>query len=100
MYTLNKCHVQVSIGFPFEHFKLPISIKIPVTTWQIVYIYMTAISPIYGSFMVVITDHMQMDKIQHVVDRYNEDIKHSRCKSDFKPFLYIAINFFHGSKQI
>ena len=26
----------------FKHLKLPISIKIPVTIWQIVYIYMTA----------------------------------------------------------
>ena len=29
----------------FNHLKLPISIKIPVIIWQIVYIYMTAISP-------------------------------------------------------
>ena len=29
----------------FKHLKLPISIKIPVTIWQIVNIYMTAISP-------------------------------------------------------
>ena len=36
-YTLNKYHL-----------KLPISIKIPVTIWQIVYIYMTAISPNYA----------------------------------------------------
>ena len=35
----------MSIGFPLlKHLKLPISIKIPVTIWQIVYIYMTAIS--------------------------------------------------------
>ena len=27
----------------FKHLNLPISIKIPVTIWQIVYIYMTAI---------------------------------------------------------
>ena len=33
--------------FPLKHLNLPISIKIlvPVTIWQIVYIYMTAISP-------------------------------------------------------
>ena len=36
----------MSIGFAsFKHLKLPISIKIPVTIWQIVYIDMTAISP-------------------------------------------------------
>ena len=36
----------MSIGFAsFKHLKLPISIKIPVTVSQIVYIYMTAISP-------------------------------------------------------
>ena len=29
----------------FKHPKLPISIKIPVTLWQTVYISMTAISP-------------------------------------------------------
>ena len=29
----------------FKHLKMPISTKIPVTIWQIVYIYMTAISP-------------------------------------------------------
>ena len=29
----------------FKHLKLPISIEIPVTIWQIVYIYMTAIPP-------------------------------------------------------
>ena len=37
----------MSIGFAsFEHPKLPISIKIPVTVQQIVYICMTALSPI------------------------------------------------------
>ena len=35
-YTLNKYHVNI------KHIKLPISIKIPVTIWQIVYIYVTA----------------------------------------------------------
>ena len=35
-----------SIAFTsFKHLNLPISIKILVITWQIVYIYMTAISP-------------------------------------------------------
>ena len=29
----------------FKHLKLPINIKTPVTIWQTVYIYMTAISP-------------------------------------------------------
>ena len=29
----------------FRHLNLPISIKIPVTLWKIVYIYMTTISP-------------------------------------------------------
>ena len=42
-YTLNKYHVHWL--FSFKHLKLPISIKIPVTFWQIVYIYMTAIPP-------------------------------------------------------
>ena len=40
-YTLNKYHVHWLSSF--KHLKLPISIKIPVTLWQIVYIYMTAI---------------------------------------------------------
>ena len=40
---LNKYHVHW-LSF-FEHLKLPISIKIPVIIWQIVYIYMAAISP-------------------------------------------------------
>ena len=36
----------MSIGFaPLKHLMLPISFKIPVTTWQIVHIYMTAKSP-------------------------------------------------------
>ena len=30
--------------------------------------------------------------------RYNEDIKHPRCKRDFKTFLYIAIIFFSWFK--
>ena len=42
-YTLNKYHVHWLSSF--QHLKPPISIKIPVTIWQIVYIYMTAISP-------------------------------------------------------
>ena len=42
-YTLNKYHVNWLSSF--KHLKLPISIKIPVTIPQIVYIYMTAISP-------------------------------------------------------
>ena len=37
------------LAFSFKHLKLPISVKIPVTIWQIVYIYMTAISPILFS---------------------------------------------------
>ena len=42
-YTPNKQYVHwLSI---FKHIKLPISIKMPVTIWQTVYIYMTAISP-------------------------------------------------------
>ena len=36
-YTLNKYHVHWLS--PFKHLKLPISIKIPVTILQIVYIY-------------------------------------------------------------
>ena len=40
-YTLNKYHVYWLSSF--KHHKLSISIKIPVTIWQIVYIYMTAI---------------------------------------------------------
>ena len=42
-YKLNKYHVQWFSSF--KHLKLPISFKIPVTVWQIVYIYMTALSP-------------------------------------------------------
>ena len=41
--TLNKCHVHWLSSF--KHLKLSISIKIPVTIWQIVYIFMTAIPP-------------------------------------------------------
>ena len=36
-------------AFSFKHLNLPISIKIPVTIWQTVYIYMTAISSILNS---------------------------------------------------
>ena len=56
-YTLNKYYVHWLSSF--KHLKPPISIKIPVTIWQIDYIYMTAISPNYafalkaGSCMVV-----------------------------------------------
>ena len=42
-YTLNKYHVHWLSSF--KHLNLPISIKIPVTIWQIVYIYMTTKSP-------------------------------------------------------
>ena len=42
-YTVNKCHVHWLSSF--KHLKSPISIKIPVTIWQIVNIYMTVISP-------------------------------------------------------
>ena len=42
-YTLNKYHVHWLTSF--KNLNLPISIKIPVTIWQIVYIYMTAIRP-------------------------------------------------------
>ena len=42
-YILNKYRVHWLSAF--KHLKLPISIKIPVTIWQIIYIYMTAISP-------------------------------------------------------
>ena len=37
--------VSCPLASSFKHLKLPISIKTPVTIWQIVYIYMTAISP-------------------------------------------------------
>ena len=37
--------VSCPLASSFKHLKLPISLKIPVTIWQIVYIYMTAISP-------------------------------------------------------
>ena len=43
IYTLNKYHVHWLSSL--KHPKLPISIKIPVTLLQIVYICMTAISP-------------------------------------------------------
>ena len=46
-YTLNKYHDHWLSSF--KHLKVPISIKISVTIWQIVYIYMTAISPKAGS---------------------------------------------------
>ena len=42
-YTLNKYHVHWPSSF--KHLNLLISIKIPVTIWQIVFVYMTAISP-------------------------------------------------------
>ena len=42
-YTVNKYHVHWLSSF--KRLKLPISIKIPVTIWQIVNIYMTVISP-------------------------------------------------------
>ena len=51
-YTLNKYHVHKV--FYFKHLKLPISIKIPVTIWQIVYIYMTAISVNYAFAKLVV----------------------------------------------
>ena len=41
--TLNKCRVHWLSSF--KHLKLSISIKIHVTIWQIVYIFITAISP-------------------------------------------------------
>ena len=37
--------VSCALTSSFKHLKRPISIKIPVTIWQIVYIYMTALSP-------------------------------------------------------
>ena len=40
-YTLNKYHVHRLSSF--KHLKLPTSMKISVTIWHIVYIYMTAI---------------------------------------------------------
>ena len=42
-YALIKYHVHWLSSF--KHLKMQISIKIPVTIWQIAYIYMTAISP-------------------------------------------------------
>ena len=42
-YTLNKYYVHWLSSF--KHLRLPIRIKIPATVCQIVYIYMTAISP-------------------------------------------------------
>ena len=47
-YTLNKYDAHWLSSF--KHLKLPISIKIPITIWQMVYIYMTAISPNLISF--------------------------------------------------
>ena len=38
-------HIGIASMRRFKHLKLPISIKIPVTIWQIVHIYMKAISP-------------------------------------------------------
>ena len=37
-----------------KHLTLPISIKIPATVWQIVYIYLTAISPNYAFAKLVV----------------------------------------------
>ena len=51
-YTLNKYHVHWLSSF--KHLKLQISIKIPVTLWQIVYIYMTAISMNYAFAKLVV----------------------------------------------
>ena len=42
-YTVNKYHIHWLSSL--KHLKLPISIKIPVTIWQIVHINMTVISP-------------------------------------------------------
>ena len=50
-YTLNKYYVNWLSSL--KHLKLPISIEIPVTKWQIVYIYMTAISSLAVSCIVV-----------------------------------------------
>ena len=51
-YTLNKYPVHWLSSF--KHLKLPISIKIPVTISQIVYIYMTAISMNYAFVKLVV----------------------------------------------
>ena len=51
-YTLNKYHVHWLSSF--KHLQLPISIKIPVTIWQIVYIYMTAIALNYAFAKLVV----------------------------------------------
>ena len=48
METYFEIHVyiyQESCPFSLKHLNLPISIKILVTIWKIVYIFMTAISP-------------------------------------------------------
>ena len=45
----------MSIGVAsFKHLEMPISIKIPVTLWQIVYIYMTALSMNYAFAKLVV----------------------------------------------
>ena len=51
-YTLSKYHVHWLSSF--KHLKQPISIKIPVNIWQILYIYMTAISPNFISWTVLL----------------------------------------------
>ena len=51
-YTLNKYHVHWLSSF--KQLKLPISIKVPVTIWQIVYIYMTAIFMNYAFAKLVV----------------------------------------------
>ena len=54
-YTLKKYHVRWLSSF--KHLNLPISIKIPTTLsciWQIVYIYLTAISMNYAFAKLVV----------------------------------------------
>ena len=95
-YTLNKYHIY--IGFAsFKHLQLPFSTKIPVTIWQIVYIY-TAISPKNSKWVwsgnTTITSRRQprgtARKSRTTITRHQED-KLSKATSSLFPIKMIAI---------
>ena len=70
-YTLNNYHVHWLSSF--KHLKLPISIKIHVTTylWQIIYIYMTAISMNYAYAKLVVA-WLYWLLINHIIENNAE----------------------------
>ena len=63
-YTLNTYHLHCLSSF--KHHKLPISIKIPVSIWQIDYIYMTAISMNYAFAQLVVNFRMLELKLRMI----------------------------------